>query len=184
MGLIVKLLSFTRAERNGAKLSDVKVNPGGGANITGEHFADPGDDSHPLNIDYAAAIPIRRSGGAVVVGYADPVNEPKAAAGEKRIYGRDPSTGAVVNEVWLKSDSSVIISNALGAIELKADGTVDINGAIIDIAGNITSPTIVSGATVAASTSLTVSSKEMGGHIHPQGNDSDGDTQVNTGGPV
>ena len=127
MGLIARVKSFTRRIAGGAKLSDVKVDPGGGANITGEHFADSGDDSHPLDSDYAAAMPIRRSGGAVVVGYADPINTPKAAAGEKRIYGRN-AAGAAVNEVWLKADSSVIISNALGAIELKADGSVDITG--------------------------------------------------------
>ena len=122
MGLIAKLLSFTRAVRNGAKLSDVKVDPGGGANITGEHFADAGDDSHPLPTDYAILVKTRQSGGYAPVGYADPINDPVAGPGEKRIYGRDPSTGLAVNQVWLKADGSVIISNALGSIELKTDG--------------------------------------------------------------
>jgi hypothetical protein len=36
---------------------------------------------------------------------------------------------------------------------------------------------------VVAATSLTVASKEMSGHTHPQGIDSNGDTQVSTGGP-
>ena len=48
MGLIAKLLSFTRVTRNNAKISDVKVNPGGGPNITVEHYATPGDDSFLL----------------------------------------------------------------------------------------------------------------------------------------
>ena len=136
MGLIASVKSFTRRAVNGVRLSDVKVDPGGGANITGEHFSDAGDDSHPLSTDYAAAIPVRRSGGAAVVGYADPINDPVAGPGEKRIYGRD-SSGAAVNEVWLKSDGSVMISNALGSIELKADGSVDINGATITILGDV-----------------------------------------------
>ncbi len=137
MGLIAKLLSFTRTERNDAKLSDVKVDPGGGANITGEHFASPGDDSHPLTTDYVILVKNRRSGGYSIVGYGDPINDPKSGRGEKRTYGRDPSTGLEVNEVWQKADGSVIISNALGAIELKADGSVNINGAIISPLGAI-----------------------------------------------
>ncbi len=136
MGLIAQVKSFTRRVVDGVRLSDVKVDPGGGSNITGEHFSDAGDDSHPLATDYAAAMKVRQSGGAAVVGYADPINTPKAAAGEKRIYGRD-SSGVAVNEVWLKADSSVIISNALGSIELKADGSVDINGAIISPLGGV-----------------------------------------------
>ena len=150
MGLIAKLLSFTRIERNGAKMSDVKVDPGGGANITGEHFSSPGDDSHPLDSDYAAVIPVRRSGGAIVVAYADPLNTPKATAGEKRIYGRN-AAGAVVNEVWLKADGSVMISNALGAIELKADGSVNINGAVISPLGTI----------------QTALGRDLDTHVHP-----------------
>ncbi len=137
MGLIAQVKSFARAVRNGTRSSDVKVDPGGGANITGSHFADAGDDSYPLGTDYAALLTTQRNGGYAPVGYADPVNEPKAAEGEKRIYGRDPSTGLAVNEVWLKADGSVIISNALGAIELKADGSVDINGATITPTGGV-----------------------------------------------
>ena len=141
MGLIAQVKSFTRRVVDGVRLSDVKVDPGGGPNITGEHFSDPGDDSHPLATDYAAAMEVRQSGGAAVVGYADPINDPEADPGEKRIYGRDSSTGLAVNQVWLKSDSSVMISNALGAIELKADGSVDINGAIISPLGEVTNAT-------------------------------------------
>lgn len=136
MGLIARVLSFKRLVVNGVRRSDVKVDPGGGANITGNHFADAGDDSHPLPTDYAFLAKNKQSGGHSPVGYADPINNPKAAAGEKRIYGRNAG-GAAVNEVWLKADGSVIISNALGAIELKADGSVHINGAIINPLGAI-----------------------------------------------
>lgn len=168
MGRVAKVLSFLRTTRNGAKLSDVKLDPGGGSNITGEHFADPGDDSYPLEGDYAATLEIPRSGSQVPIGYSDTINTPKAEAGEKRIYGRDPATGQAVNEVWLKSDSSVIISNALGAIELKADGSVDINGAVISPTGEVTNATGV----------------VLGTHVHAQGNDSGSDTQVPTNPPT
>ena len=168
MGWVAKVLSFTRVTRNGAKLSDVKLDPGGGPNATGEHFADAGDDSYPLPTDYAAAISIPRGGGKAPVGYADPINEKKATAGETRKYGRDPATGLAVNEVWLKADSSVIIANALGAIELKADGSVDINGAVISPTGEITN----AGGIV------------LGTHTHAQGNDSDGDSEAETEAPT
>lgn len=168
MGLIAILRSFTRVLRSGAKLSDVKLDSGGGANLTAENFADAGDDSHPLPGDYVAAVSIPRDGGQAAVGYADTINDPKAGPGEKRIYGRSPDTGLVVNEVWLKADSSVIISNALGSIELKPDGSVDINGAIISAAGEITN----------------ASGVVLGTHTHAQGNDSDGDSQAETDAPT
>ena len=136
MGLIARVLSFTRVVVNGVRSSDVKVDPGGGANTTGKHFSDAGDDSHPLTTDYALLVGTKQSGGSAPAGYADPINDPVAAAGEKRIYGRNFS-GVAINQVYLKADSSVIISNALGAIELKADGSVDINGAIISPLGAI-----------------------------------------------
>lgn len=201
MGFIGRLLSFTRVVKDSVKLSDVKLDPDGGSNITGEHYADPGDDSFPLSADYVAAMAVRRNGGSVVVGYADSVNDPKAAEGEKRIYGRDPATGLSVNEIWLKADGAVLIANANGSFELMANGSIKglnslgsfelesggnfvVNGVTIDPAGNIITPTTITAAIVAASSNLTVASKEMGGHTHAQGVDSDGDTQVNTGGPV
>lgn len=224
MGRIGVLLSFSRVERNSAKISDVKIDPGGGPNITAEHFAPAGDDSFPLTTDYIVTNEIPRTGGETVVGYVDPINTPKATAGDKRIYARDANSGANVNEVWLKNDGSVLVSNDNGSVLLRADGgsvittpasTFDaaangsikgdngsgsfelqsggdflVNGVNIDTSGNITgalnitASATVTGATVVASTSLTVAGKEMGGHTHSQANDSGGNTESNTGGPV
>lgn len=124
MGVVTRVLSFVRVVKNGINTSDVKMNPNGGANITGEHFADPGDDSFPLPSDYAATTAVQSTGREIPVGYADPLNTPKAAEGEKRIYGRD-SAGNGVNEVWLKNDGSVIVDNANGQIEIKVDGEIE-----------------------------------------------------------
>lgn len=160
MGLIAKLLSFTRKTVNGIFSSDVKVDPGGGANITGGHFSSPGDDSFPLKTDSVIAVRIPNSGGFVIVGYADPLSNPKAEEGEKRIYGRD-SAGAEVNEIRLKpdgsilisrgtseielkADGSVMISNSLGIFELKTDGTIDMNGATVTLTGDVVSQTGIS----------------------------------------
>lgn len=122
MGRIARLLSFVRLTRNDAKVSDVKVNPGGGPNITAEHFADAGDDAHPLVTDYVALNTDSGSGRETAIGYLDPLNEPKAQPGDKRIYGRDAESGAVVVEVWLKNDGTAIISNDNGSVMLRPDG--------------------------------------------------------------
>ena len=125
MGSIARVLSFERVIRSGVEVSIVKINPDGGANITGVHFADTGDDAHPLPSDYVATSSIRGAGQEAVVGYADPLNEGKSEPGEKRIYGRD-SSGAFVNEVWLKADGSILIENAGASILVKPSGEVNI----------------------------------------------------------
>lgn len=158
MGRIATILSFSRVERNSAKISDVKIDPGGGSNITAEHFAPAGDDSFPLKTDYVVTNDIPRTGGEAVIGYVDPINTPQANEGDKRIYARDANTGAVVVEIWLKNDGSGILSNANGSLELQANGDILINGVKIDSAGAVTVPN-----------SLTLASKEIAGHDHPAG---------------
>ncbi len=167
-GRVAKILSFIRALRNGANVTDVKTDTGGGVNITAEHFADAGDDAFPLETDYALTVGVNGSGKEAVVGYLDPVNTPKAAAGEKRIYARDADSGEVVVEVWLKSDSSAIISNANGVFTLQADGEVNANGARITPDGDV----------------ITASGVSLDNHPHAQGNDSNGDTEVDTDAPT
>ena len=63
------------------------------------------------------------------------------------------------------------------------NGNVTINGNLTTN-GNIAATGTSSAPTVAATTSLTVAGKEMSGHTHSQGNDSAGNTEQNTGGPV
>lgn len=172
MGRIVIVENFARAMRqNGANVSDVIVNPGGGANITAEHFADPGDDSFPLTTDYAVAVQTIRKGGMALAGYVDPINSPKAQAGEKRIYARD-SGGASICEIWLKADGSILVSNDQGSIELASGGDInimnsgghitmasggdiDLNGVTIDASGNVSMPAL-----------LDVAGKDFATHTH------------------
>lgn len=140
MGMIAKVLSFTRVVRNNAKISDVKVDSGGGANITSEHFSSAGDDAYPLSSDYVIIADRLGSGRKDAIGYADPINAPKANAGDKRIYSRNASTGVLAAEIWLKNDKSIVVENSLGTIELKNDGSIDMNGVTIDILGNMHVP--------------------------------------------
>ena len=123
MGLIAIVQSFVRVVRNEAKISDVQVDPGGGANLTAEHFSAPGDDSHPIPGDYVTISKVGGTGRMVVTGYLDPLNDPVATVGEKRIYSRD-GAGDIVAEVWLKVDGEITILNANGQVTLKPDGAV------------------------------------------------------------
>lgn len=185
-GLIGRVLSFVRVTRNGAQISDVKVNPGGGPNVTAEHFAPPGDDSHPLPTDYAYTAPTPQRGRLAAVGYVDPLNTPQAQPGEKRIYARD-TDGVVVVEVWLKNDGTITAENGNGSVTLSADGSIlGRNGAgsfELQTSGDF----VVNGVIIAANGAVTIPSslmlngKEIAGHNHSQANDSGGNTEQDTG---
>ena len=192
MGLISKVLSYTRiAGRFGAKVSDVKHDPGGGATETGEHFQAANQDSVPLPGDYLVTVRVQRTGGEVAVGFIDPKQEQAAGPGEHRTYARD-ADGVQVVQLHLKADGTATLSNesassemkpsgevntqnAGGFYKLQADGTVNINSATIDPLGNILTPGnigssgAVSAPAVAGSSSVTAAGKELAGHIHPAG---------------
>ena len=140
---IYTVKSFAHTERNNDKVSEVTVDPGGGDNISPDNYAPAGDDSRPLPEDLAVVVPIEGTGVGAVVGYLDPKNDQKSGAGEVRRYARD-SNGVSVAEIWLKNDGSVVISNDNGSVELKTNGEIDANGAIIDTTGDVTTPEGVS----------------------------------------
>lgn len=120
---IGKLLSFTRVLRNGAKLSDVKMDIGGGEIRTPEYAQTPGTDAVPLVDDYPIAVSVStRSGGLVVVASVETDAQQKAQAGEHRTYARDAARAEVV-ELWLKADGTAVLSNANGSFTLDPDGT-------------------------------------------------------------
>ena len=177
MGRLARLLSFIPLERNGAKVSDAKVDTGGGANVTAQHSAPPGDDSQPLPGDLAVLSHDTGTGRETVTGYIDTANSQKAQAGEKRIYARDEN-GAEIAEVWIKNtgevkvitpnssftaaaDGSIIGQNSNGAFELQSGGNFEVNGVTIDTDGNITTPGKVEADDVTAtSADVTLSTHE------------------------
>lgn len=125
MGLIAKVLSYTRiADRFGAKASDVKHDPGGGANETGEHFQAANQDAVPLPGDYLLTVSVQRTGGEVVVGFIDPKQEQTAEPGEYRAYARD-ANGAQVVQIHLKKDGTAVINNDNGSVTLSPDGEIE-----------------------------------------------------------
>ena len=123
MGFINVLLNFTRVFRRDAKISDVEVDPGGGALVTPEHFEDAGSDSHPMPDDYVATMEVPRRGGVVAVGYLDPKAPQIAGPGEKAIYSRDAS-GNLIARVHLKSDGTVVLSGPIATVTYSPNGTM------------------------------------------------------------
>lgn len=103
---------------------DVQVDPGGGALVTAEHYADSGDDSKPLPDDFAALTDAPGCGAQKVSGYSDPKTAKKAKPGGKRIYSRS-APGQVSAEVWLQPDGTVRIEIfSAKSLTIKSDGPV------------------------------------------------------------
>lgn len=160
MSRVAEVLASERVVEEGAHGVDVKCDPGGDT-LTAPHFADPGDDSQPLPGDFVALETSSGSGLEQATGYADVKNEGKAQPGEKRIYARDAS-GAVMVELWLRGDGSLVIDNGSGKVELAAGGDVTINGVVIDASGNVKAP----GEVTAMATGPGV---KLSKHKHPTG---------------
>lgn len=167
VGIIGKLLSFTRAVRGSAKVSDSKIDPGGGPNVTAEHFQPAGDDAHPLPSDYAYAGDTPQRGRFAAVGYVDPLNAAKAGPGEKRIYARDGGALLVV-ELWLKADGTLRGENAAGWFELRPSGEFVANGARLTTSGDV----------------VTSDGVSLRNHFHEQPADSGGDAESPTATPT
>lgn len=141
MGLVGRIISFVKGTRNGANKVDVRLDPGYGNAITGEHFAPIGDDSNPLKTDIPVAVPINGGSRYAIVGYIDVANESESESGDKRIYSRD-AAGNIKAEVWLQNDGAIVAQNENGVFEIKPSGEIALendNGSIVlDPAGNIT----------------------------------------------
>ena len=128
MGLIARVLEFTRRVVDGVHVAEVKGDPGGGANVTADHVEGSGDDSQPLPTDYFAASDAPGLGRKQVTGYTDPLSEKKAGPGEKRIYARK-ADGTPVCEVWCKNDGKVVINciEPGATFEITTTGPVIVN---------------------------------------------------------
>jgi hypothetical protein len=174
--MIAYVKSFERVKKGDANITDVLVDPGGKALINPEHFAACGDDSPPLDTDYAILVPTGRSGVFAVAGYVDPKNTQDAKGGEKRLYARD-SEGNVVSVIWMKNDGTVVVenenatsvtkpdgeisnTNAGGYFKLEAGGTFEVNGVKILPDGTIITPKEVQ------TPKIKVNGKEIDEHNH------------------
>lgn len=157
MGIISTVLSVVGI--------DIKVDRGSGDNVTAQGFTASGDDSPALPGDYCALSNAAGSGRQTAVAYRDSKNQGIAAPGEKRIYARDQE-GNVVSSMWLKGDKTTEIENGLGLIQMLPNGDVLINGVRIPADG---------------SDVILATGKSIMLHNHPQGNDSGGSVEQDTG---
>lgn len=114
MGLIGRVIEFLRTTVGSASVSDVKVNPGSGSNLTATHFQPAGTDAPPLAADYAFLVQLPGSSRYVVIGFLDPDNEGTASPGENRLYARD-SDGNVVVTLRLANDGILHLGEDTGA---------------------------------------------------------------------
>jgi hypothetical protein len=108
MGLKV-VESTKRITEAGEEFTDVAVEGGGGLDDTATHGQPPGVDALPLPDDYAITVEDVGTGNVLAVGYIDPDNKGTAVAGEFRVYARN-SSGAVVCDVHLKADGTVVVN--------------------------------------------------------------------------
>lgn len=120
--MISKIINSFFTTRGTAQATRVKSDPGAGANKLSDIYSAPGDDSRPLPDDWVYLGETETQGGTAAVGFLDPENPQKSAAGEKRIYARDDS-GSEVVELHLKNNGSATLSNENGFTRLSPDGS-------------------------------------------------------------
>lgn len=88
-------------------------------------------------------------------------NQRKKVDNSGEIWVGNPLTQAII---LFKSDKSIEMTNGTGNMTMLPDGSVNINGLIISSSGELTNAAGI----------------VLGTHTHAQGNDSDGNTEVET----
>lgn len=136
----------TGAEISGSSGGDVEGGEGDGATI--DHFTAPGDDSPPLEGDYALVVPLEgESDTLATASYSDDTAK-VAARGEKRTYARD-SSGAVTAEIHMKGDGEIAIQQVGGASAVIApDGEITLANSAASVAVSATGEITLSGVSV------------------------------------
>jgi hypothetical protein len=154
VGRVAEVIDSTRVEDEGAKLTEVTIDGGGGNNFTAQLSLPPGEDSLPLDGDYAFIDESDDATETYAAGFFDPKLEPKAEKGEKRLFARS-ALGVVVGEVFFKRDGTVTIKNQGGTWEMAPNGDVTLSGNL-KVLGEVTAK--------AESAPVNLST-----HLHPTG---------------
>ncbi len=183
MGLIAKLLdSFVGNSGEPAAKVEIYQNDNANARI----FNPPGVDSRPLdNDDCFTEDSEDTEGGKDILGFIDPNNDPVAEKGENRFYSRDDS-GIIIAVIYLKKDGKIIIEGPGGVINFDL-----LKHTHLGNLGYETAPPTITGAEIpplGIPPTLDANNNIVDGngtksteHIHSQGNDAGGDTEVDTG---
>ncbi len=132
LGNVVQVERFAADADRAAPIVEVQVAIGD-ETITAHLLLGPGCDALPLPGDEVLLSEGEGEGETYAMAFADPKNEGTAEEGENRTFARDED-GNIACEIWLKKTGGVSIKS------IRADGTVEINGVIIDQQGNITAP--------------------------------------------
>ena len=199
MGLNAFILAIKKTTLDGAKVTDVNVDKGGGDQINSKLFQNSGIDAVPRVEDYAQVSSDGGNGRASLVGTVDPKNAQKSNEGEIRIYSRD-SSGEGISEIWLKDNGDILVENqnlnvsiknngeflaqnGSGSFKLEAGGNFVVNGVTIDTSGNITGAANIAGSgnitgNGVDAPSITSGGKNLTTHTHPA-NNPPGNTGVN-----
>lgn len=161
--MIGEVIRVERDIEEGAHVTNVIVDQGGGNTLTAEYYPAPGDDSPPCAGDMAALGDSEGAGSSSLVGVNDGRNQGKAAGGEKRFYARS-TDGVPVSEFWLKGDGTIELTGIKCGWKIvgKSDGTIELNGVTIDPSGNLKA----TGEVTAKSESAPV---KLSSHLHPTG---------------
>ncbi len=169
-----------------AQTTEITASQGGVAPLTLTHGAPAGIDSAPMPGDYVYLGDTDGTGRGRVINYVDPLKVDVTLPGEIALYSRYADTKLISGFVFLRNDGAmfginiaggnqwrldadgrVLISNAAGSITIEVNGDVNINGAIISAAGEITNAAGI----------------VLGTHTHDEGSHAVGVQPFTTDGP-
>jgi hypothetical protein len=94
------------------------------------------------------------------------------------------TTGNVVVTCANVNVNCNVLTVSSSTSNINAISGVNVTTPLTQVNGNLTVTGTITGETIDATSSLTVATKEMSGHTHAQGPDSNGDTEQNTGPPL
>ena len=150
---------------------------------TVEHLTQSGEDTSPP--DNAQVIIINIGEAWQIAISADDQIEPSVLPGEKKIYSTDQAGITEKAKIHLKQDGEIEVDNGAINIVFSPNGNMTVTSsgeALFDFSDKITLKSADS-VTIDAPT-LDHNGTNIGeDHRHSQENDSDGDTEVDTGGP-
>ncbi len=133
MGRVGTILDIEQKSSEGVNTTNVKLDIGGGENITAPQAAPAGIDCTPLETDTAVTSSSPGNSGQNVVGYIDPDNASKGDG--VYLYARTPD-GSPVADIWLKSDGSIVVTTSGASIEIASAGGITMSntaGGKVDI---------------------------------------------------
>lgn len=201
MGRIGKVIKsfIEKLSGSGTNAQMLSVEEFAGDQRTVQVFGPCNEDFAPPENCKTINIPLGRGRGFLIsAAYHNQIIPPVAIPGERRLYSTNQAGDTIMAEVFLKQDGTIVMQNSAISITANSSGlltfvtsgnseitsTKTIINNDVDIIGKLDVSEQIDSPTIKASSSLEVQSIEMSDHHHSQGNDSDGDAEVDTSGPI